>query len=107
MTAPVIYEVAVEGREQCKRLLDAFRMGRVTAFAKPDGGVRGIVFGDLVEKAHRVDPLPGNWQTVHCGKTPTSALKTRAHRVCDSHSPEDAMDAHHCFESIGAFDLVS
>ena len=29
---------------------DAFRMGRVTALAKPDGGVRGIVVGDVFRR---------------------------------------------------------
>ena len=36
---------------QCpQEVKDGFRLGRMTALAKPDGGVRGIVAGDVIRR---------------------------------------------------------
>ena len=31
-------------------VIDGIRVGRLTALAKPDGGVRGIVVGDIIRR---------------------------------------------------------
>ena len=33
-----------------EEVIDGIRLGRLTALAKPDGGVRGIVVGDIVRR---------------------------------------------------------
>ena len=33
-----------------EEVVDGIRLGRLTALAKPDGGVRGIVVGDIVRR---------------------------------------------------------
>ena len=33
-----------------EEIIEAFRFGRMTALSKPDGGVRGIVAGDILRR---------------------------------------------------------
>ena len=41
--------VALPG-SHCGEIMDAIRLGRLTALRKPNGGVRGIVVGDIVRR---------------------------------------------------------
>ena len=67
----LFFEVAVEvSRGNAPDVFwDAFRMERVTALTKPDGGVRGIVVGDVFRRLIARTTAP-------------------YHGVCVSHSPD-------------------
>ena len=42
--------VSLGEREVPNTILQAFRLGKLTALGKPDGGVRGIVVGDIIRR---------------------------------------------------------
>ena len=92
---------------------DEFRMGRVTALAKPDGGMRGIVVGDVFRRLIARTIAQEIGETVQSATAPYQyALKTRAGTECVSHILQtlvesDANATIISIDGIGAFDLVS
>ena len=109
------YEVAVEvSRGSAPDVFwDAFRMERMTALTKPDGGVRGTVVGDVFRR------LIARTIAQEIGETVQSAaalyqyaLKTRAGTECVSHILQTLVESDAdativSIDGIGAFDLVS
>ena len=47
-------------------IVDVLRLGRMTALCKPNGGVRGIVAGDMVRFAPSVDPVVSGTYRAAC-----------------------------------------
>ena len=79
-------------------IVDALRLGRLTALRKPCGGVRGIVAGDTVRR---------------CATAPYQyALRTRAGWECIAHALQGLCDVDPnatiiSIDGIGAFDQIS
>ena len=108
--------------ELCSRLaqakvpppvIDMLRAGRLTALAKPDGGVRGIVAGDVIRRlvartmAHQMAEIVERATTPH-----QYALSTRGGCECVAHvlqgltelDPETTVTS---IDGIGAYDTIS
>ena len=67
-------------------IVDAVRMGRITALRKPDGGVRGIVAGDLFRCLVSRTIAKQLAKEVEAATTPFQyALSTRAGCECVAH----------------------
>ena len=101
----LFYEVAVEvSRGSAPDVFwDAFRIRRVTALTKPDGGVRGIVVGDVFRRLIARTIAQEIGETVQSATAPYQyALKTRAGTECVSHILQTVVES-----DVGAFDLVS
>ena len=96
-----------------EEVLEWVRMERITALAKPDGGVRGIVVGDILRRlvartmAHEVS------KNAEKATAPFQhTLSTRAGCECVANvvqalthlNPEDTVVS---IDGIGAFDLIS
>ena len=62
-------------------------MGRVTALTKPDGGVRGIVVGNVFRRLIARTIAQEIGETVQSATVPTRIENQSRHRVCVSHSP--------------------
>ena len=88
----LFYEVAVEvSRGSAPDIFwDAFRMGWVTALTKPDGGVCGIVVGDVFSRLIARTIAQEIGETVQSATAPYQyAIKTTAGTgVCVPHSPD-------------------
>ena len=93
--------------------IHAVRVGRLTALLKPDGGVRGIVVGDVVR---RLIARTISQQMSDAVKVATSpyqyALSTRAGCECISHVLQgltelDTTPQSFSIDFIVAFDLIS
>ena len=112
MTASCSMAVEVSRGSAPDVFWDAFRMERVTALTKPDGGVRGIVVGESLEGSSR-GPLHRKLATVLSATAPYQyALKTRAGKECVSHILQTLVESDAdativSIDGIGAFDLVS
>ena len=101
----------LENARDCDEVLEALRVGRLTALQKPNGGVRGIVdvFRRLVARtiAQQVGPA------IERATSPFQyALSTRAGTECIAHAIQALTDFDPSatvlsIEGIGAFDLVS
>ena len=81
--------------------LQVFRLGRVTALKKADGGVRGIVVSDVLRRLAEKATAPFQY-----------ALRTRAGCECVSHVLQTLTDLDPSatilsVDGVGAFDLVS
>ena len=99
-----LYEVAVglARADVPREMLGALRLGRLTALRRPNGGVRGIVAGDILRRlvartmaqqyAVRVEKATSPFQY---------ALSTRAGTECVSRTTVMSVDG------IGAYDLIS
>ena len=105
-------EQLVQGRAP-EVAVQAIRLKRLTALRKPDGGVRGIVVGDVVR---RLTPRTVAQQLGGAVKLATSpfqyALSTRAGCECIAHALQALTEANPeatilPVDGIGAFDLVS
>ena len=69
-----------------QEIVDAIRMGRITALRKSDGGVRGIVVGDLFRRLVSRTLAKQFAQQVEDATAPFQcALKTRAGCECVAH----------------------
>ena len=77
-------------------ILQAVRIGRMTALQKPQGGIRGIVVGDFICRAAHVT-------------LPICTIHRIWMRVCRPHrsSGDRSRPHHHLVGGIGAFDLIS
>ena len=108
--------------EVCSRLVqakvpqtvvDMVRSGRLTALTKPDGGVRGIVAGDVIRRLVARTMAQQMAETVERATAPHQyALSTRAGCECVAHvlqgltelDPETTVTS---LDGIGAFDTIS
>ena len=91
-------------------VLEGLRLGRVTALRMPDGGIRGIVVGDIVRRLiARTIAQQISKQLEEATAPHQYALQTKSGCECVSHmvlmltdmTPRQTVDG------IGAFDLVS
>ena len=94
-------------------IIDAIRLGRITALSKPDGGVRGIVVGDIVRRmvartmakqvAKKVEAATSLFQY---------ALSTKAGCECVAHMLQSITDLDPeatiiSIDGVGAHDHIS
>ena len=95
------------------RIEPVVRLGRLTALRKPDGGVRGIVVGDVLRRLVARTIAQQIADQVEAATAPFQyALKTRAGSECVAHILQHLTDLDPrativSVDGIGAFDLVS
>ena len=89
-------------------LIDGIRLGRLTALAKPDGGVREIVVRDIVRS------LVARTMAQHVAKKAekATALSNRARCECVAHivqalTNQDVNATVVTVDGVGAYDLIS
>ena len=93
--------------------IHAVRVGRLTALRKPDGGVRGIVAGDVVRRLIARTMAQQMTDAVKLATSPYQyALSTRAGCECISHVLQGLTELDHnatvvSIDGISAFDLIS
>ena len=96
-----------------EEILQAIRMGRITALQKPTGGVRGIVAGDIARRLVARTIAQQLAPAIERATAPFQyALTTRAGCECIGHILQSETDASPdrtvlSIDGIGAFDLVS
>ena len=94
-------------------IIAAIRVGRMTALRKPDGGVRGIVAGDVVRRRIARTMAQQLGKTVEAATAPYQyALSTRAGCECIAHSLQGLCEMDPTctvlsIDGIGAFDQIS
>ena len=94
-------------------VLQALRIGRMTALQKPTGGVRGIVVGDFVRRLVARTLAQQLGPAVESATAPFQfALSTKAGGECVAHVAQALTDMDDnatllSVDGIGAFDLVS
>ena len=110
-----LFRVAVlfSGGQVPPNALEGLRLGRITALAKPDGGVRGIVVGDVFRRivARTIAQQIGD-QVEQATAPYQFALKTRAGCECVSHTLRTLAEMDEAttilsVDGVGAFDLIS
>ena len=93
--------------------IHAVRVGRLTALRKPDGGVRGIVAGDVVRRLIARTMAQQMTDAVKLATSPYQyALSTRAGCECISHVLQGLTELDYnatvlSIDGISAFDLIS
>ena len=91
-------------------LIDAIRMGRMTALSKPDGGVRGIVVGDIMRRlvgrttAQQINPIVERFTAPFQGTEPGTECVAHALQALTETDPEATVMS---LDGISAFDLIS
>ena len=94
-------------------VLEAVRLGRITALAKPDDGIRGIVVGDVLRRVVAKTIAQQIGDQVEKSTVPFQfALKTKAGSECVAHtlrtlSELDEATTILSVDGVGAFDLIS
>ena len=94
-------------------VVDLLRLGRITALSKPDGGVRGIVAGDVVRRLVARTIAKQLSTAVERATSPHQyALTTRAECECVAHvlqglTEVDPLATVTSIDGISAFDLIS
>ena len=94
-------------------IIAAIRVGRMTALRKPDGGVRGIVAGDVIRRLVARTIVQQLEKTVEVATAPYQyALSTRSGCECIAHSLQSMCEMDHTctvlsIDPIGAFDQIS
>ena len=93
--------------------LEGLKLGRITTLEKPDGGVRGIVVGDVFRRivARTIAQQIGD-QVEKATAPYQFALKTRAGCECVSHTLRTLAEMDEAttilsVDGVGAFDLIS
>ena len=92
---------------------DTVRLGRLTALQKPDGGVRGIVAGDVVRRLVARTMSQQLMEAVQGATAPFQyALATRAGCECVAHALQEITELNPratvtSIDGISAFDLIS
>ena len=92
---------------------DAVRLGRLTALRKPDGGVRGIVAGDIVRRLVARTMSQQLMEDVERATAPFQyALSTRAGCECIAHALQGIIELDPratvmSIDGISAYDLIS
>ena len=111
----LLYEMALDvvRADIPEVVLEAIRLGRMTALQKPGGGVRGIVVGDILRRlvaktlaqeiSHHIEAATSPFQY---------ALTTRCGCECIAHAAQALTDADPeatvlSIDGIGVFDLIS
>ena len=94
-------------------ILQAIRLGRLTALQKPDGGVRGIVVGDIIRRLVARTMAKQIAKKVETATAPFQyALKTKAGCECVAHVLQTLTDTDPeatvlSIDGVGAYDLIS
>ena len=94
-------------------ILEAIRLGRLTALQKPDGGVRGIVVGDIIRRLVARTIAKQISEKVEVATAPFQyALKTKAGCECVAHVLQTLTDLDPeativSIDGVGAYDLIS
>ena len=94
-------------------ILEAIRLGRLTALQKPDGGVRGIVVGDIIRRLVARTIAKQISEKVEAATAPFQyALKTKAGCECVAHVLQTLTDLDPeatimSIDGVGAHDLIS
>ena len=94
-------------------ILQAIRLGRLTALQKPDGGVRGIVVGDIIRRLVARTMAKQIAKKVEAATAPFQyALKTKAGCECVAHVLQTLTDTDPdatvmSIDGVGAYDLIS
>ena len=93
--------------------LEGIRLGRLTALRKPDGGVRGIVVGDILRRLVARTMAKQVASEVEKATAPFQyALSTKAGCECVAHimqtlTDQDAGATVVSIDGVGAYDLIS
>ena len=96
-----------------EEIIDAYRLGRLTALIKPDGGVRGIVVGDIVRRQVARTMAKQVAKKVEAATAPFQcALSTKAGCQCVAHILQSITDLDPettiiSIDGVGAYDLIS
>ena len=96
-----------------QEVLDVLRVGRLTALQKPNGGVGGIVAGDVFRRLVARTMAQQLGPAIERATSPFQyALSTRAGTDCTAHAIQALTDLDPAatvlsIDGIGAFDLVS
>ena len=94
-------------------IAQAIRLGRMTALSKPDGGVRGIVVGDIIWRLVARSIAKHITKKVEAMTAPFQyALSTKAGCECVSHILQSMTDLDPdltitSIDGVGAYDLIS
>ena len=94
-------------------ILKAIRLGRITALSKPDGGVRGIVVGDILRRLVVKTMAKQISKEAEAATAPFQyALSTKAGCKCVAHILQSITDLDSeatviSIDGIGAYDLIS
>ena len=93
-------------------VVDFVRLGRLTALTKPDGGVRGIVAGDVVQRLVARTMSRQLGQAVQRATSPCQcAMTTKAGCECIAHALQDRTEVDPeatitSIDGVGPFDLI-
>ena len=93
--------------------LEGIRLGRLTALQKPDGGVRGIVVGDIMRRLVARTMAKQVAKEVEKATAPFQcALSTKAGCECVAHIIQTSTDQDGeatvvSIDGLGAYDLIS
>ena len=94
-------------------IVDSVRLGRITALQKPNGGVRGIIAGDMIRRLVARTMSQQLSKAVERATSPFQyALTTPSGGECIAHALQAITDLDdrptvHSIDGIGAFDLIS
>ena len=94
-------------------IVEVVRLGRMTALCKPNGGVRGIVAGDMVRRLVARTISQQISKAVEQATSPFQhALSTKSGGECIAHSLQALTDLDPratvlSIDGIGAFDIIS
>ena len=94
-------------------VLDGLRLGRLTALRKPDGGVRGIVVGDVMRRLVARTMAKQVAKKAEEATAPFQyALTTKAGCECVAHILQTITDLDNratvvSIDGVGAYDLIS
>ena len=96
-----------------EEILEALRVGRLTTLQKPNGGVRGIVAGDVFRRVVARTMAQQLGPEIERATSPFQyALSTRAGTECIAHAIQASTDLNPnatvlSIDGMGAFDMVS
>ena len=95
-------------------IIDALRLGRMTALQKPNGGIRGIVAGDTIRRLVSRTQWPSKWvvqwrrqklpTSTHYRPVPDASAFLTLSRRCVKRTPETTLVS---FDGVSAFDSIS
>ena len=111
--ALVSFATALAQGEVPQEALDGIRMGRITALSKPDGGVRGIVVGDILRRLVARTISKQFMKEAEEATAPYQyALSTRAGCECVAHILQSSTELDEnativSVDGIGAYDNIS
>ena len=94
-------------------VLEGFKLGRLTALRKPDGGVRGIVVGDIVRRLVARSMAKQIAKKVEQATSPFQyARSAKARSECVAHVVQTLTDVDPnatvvSIDGVGAYDLIS